>query len=100
MVVLKANFQTPGGERIRARLVNRLDKYDNDIDDVDNINTDLPCFYCKEVGQCLNPHGGHSTPGPHTISAYAPLGSVVGITPGGRLAGEQLAGGDLSPMVG
>jgi formate C-acetyltransferase len=29
-----------------------------------------------------------------------PLGSVVGATPDGRLAGEQLADGGLSPMVG
>ncbi|WP_320384883.1 pyruvate formate lyase family protein, partial [Escherichia coli] len=41
MAVLKANFQTPEGKKIRARLINRFDKYGNDIDDVDNISADL-----------------------------------------------------------
>ncbi|MCP5950556.1 formate C-acetyltransferase, partial [Klebsiella pneumoniae] len=72
----------------------------NDIDDVDNISADLLRFYCKEVEQYLNPRGGHFTPGSYTVSAHVPLGSVVGATPDGRLAGEQLADGGLSPMVG
>lgn len=100
MAVLKANFQTPEGEKIRARLINRFEKYGNDIDDVDNISADLLRFYCKEVEQYLNPRGGRFTPGSYTVSAHVPLGSVVGATPDGRLAGEQLADGGLSPMVG
>lgn len=98
--VLKANFQTPEGEKIRARLVHRFEKYGNDIDEVDNISADLLRFYCKEVEQYRNPRGGHFTPGSYTVSAHVPLGSVVGATPDGRLAGEQLADGGLSPMVG
>ena len=100
MAVLKANFQTPEGKKIRARLINRFDKYGNDIDDVDNISADLLRFFCKEVEQYLNPRGGHFTPGSYTVSAHVPLGSVVGATPDGRLAGEQLADGGLSPMLG
>jgi formate C-acetyltransferase len=60
--VLKANFQTPEGEQIRARLVHRFEKYGNDIDEVDNISADLLRFYCKEVEQYRNPRGGHFTP--------------------------------------
>jgi formate C-acetyltransferase len=62
--VLKANFQTPEGEKIRARLVHRFEKYGNDIDEVDNISADLLRFYCKEVEQYRNPRGGHFTPVP------------------------------------
>lgn len=98
--VLKANFKTKEGEKIRARLINRFEKYGNDIDEVDNISADLLRFYCKEVEQHLNPRGGHFTPGSYTVSAHVPLGSVVGATPDGRLAGDQLADGGLSPMVG
>ena len=100
IAVLKANFQTPEGEKIRARLINRFEKYGNDIDEVDNISADLLRFYCKEVEQCQNPRGGQFTPGSYTVSAHVPLGSVVGATPDGRLAGEQLADGGLSPMLG
>lgn len=100
MNVLKANFSTPEGEKIRARLINRFEKYGNDIDEVDNISADLLRFYCKEVELWTNPRGGHFTPGSYTVSAHIPLGSVVGATPDGRLAGEQLADGGLSPMLG
>lgn len=100
IAVLKANFQTPEGEKIRARLINRFEKYGNDIDEVDNISADLLRFYCKEVEQYCNPRGGRFTPGSYTVSAHVPLGSVVGATPDGRLAGEQLADGGLSPMLG
>lgn len=98
--VIKANFKTPEGEKIRARLINRFEKYGNDIDEVDNISADLLRFYCKEVEQHFNPRGGHFTPGSYTVSAHVPLGSVVGATPDGRLAGDRLADGGLSPMGG
>ncbi|WP_333854723.1 formate C-acetyltransferase [Leclercia sp.] len=100
LAVLKANFATPEGEKIRARLINRFDKYGNDIDDVDNISAELLRHYCKEVEKYRNPRGGQFTPGSYTVSAHVPLGAVVGATPDGRLAGEQLADGGLSPMLG
>ncbi|MEB7887608.1 formate C-acetyltransferase [Serratia fonticola] len=100
LATLKANFATPEGEKIRARLINRFDKYGNDIDEVDLISADLLRFYCKEVEQYGNPRGGQFTPGSYTVSAHVPLGAVVGATPDGRYAGEQLADGGLSPMLG
>ncbi|MEG1211312.1 MAG: formate C-acetyltransferase [Leclercia sp.] len=100
LAVLKANFATPEGAKIRARLINRFDKYGNDIDDVDNISAELLRHYCKEVEKYRNPRGGQFTPGSYTVSAHVPLGAVVGATPDGRLAGEQLADGGLSPMLG
>ncbi len=100
MQVLKDNFATPQGQAVRARLINRFEKYGNDVDAVDDISADLLRCYCKEVEQYRNPRGGQFTPGSYTVSAHVPLGAVVGATPDGRLAGEQLADGGLSPMVG
>ncbi|EMP7251603.1 formate C-acetyltransferase [Enterobacter cloacae] len=100
LAVLKANFATPEGEKVRARLINRFEKYGNDIDDVDNISAELLRHYCKEVEKYRNPRGGIFTPGSYTVSAHVPLGAVAGATPDGRLAGEQLADGGLSPMLG
>lgn len=100
LAVLKANFETPEGKEVRARLINRFEKYGNDIDEVDNISADLLRFYCKEVEKYRNPRGGQFTPGSYTVSAHVPLGSVVGATPDGRFAREQLADGGLSPMLG
>lgn len=100
IATLKANFATPEGEQIRARLINRFEKYGNDIDVVDNISADLLRFYCKEVETYRSPRGGQFTPGSYTVSAHVPLGAVVGATPDGRYSGEQLADGGLSPMLG
>lgn len=100
LAVLNANFATPEGKKIRARLINRFEKYGNDIDDVDNISAELLRHYCKEVEKYRNPRGGQFTPGSYTVSAHVPLGAVVGATPDGRFAGEQLADGGLSPMHG
>jgi formate C-acetyltransferase len=100
LAVLNANFATPEGKKIRARLINRFEKYGNDVDDVDNISAELLRHYCKEVEKYRNPRGGQFTPGSYTVSAHVPLGAVVGATPDGRFAGEQLADGGLSPMLG
>jgi len=100
LAVLKANFASEDGIKIRARLINRFEKYGNDIDEVDNISADLLRYYCKEVEKYCNPRGGQFTPGSYTVSAHVPLGSVVGATPDGRFAGDQLADGGLSPMLG
>ncbi|WP_416261424.1 formate C-acetyltransferase [Gibbsiella quercinecans] len=100
LATLKDNFATQEGQKIRARLINRFDKYGNDIDEVDLISAELLRFYCKEVEQYRNPRDGQFTPGSYTVSAHIPLGAVVGATPDGRLAGEQLADGGLSPMLG
>lgn len=67
---------------------------------MDNISAELLRHYCKEVEKYQNPRGGYFTPGSYTVSAHVPLGSVVGATPDGRFAGEQLADGGLSPMLG
>ncbi|RJT37658.1 formate C-acetyltransferase [Rahnella woolbedingensis] len=97
---LNENFASEEGRAIRARLINRFEKYGNDVDEVDLISADLLRYYCKEVEQYRNPRGGQFTPGSYTVSAHVPLGAVVGATPDGRLAGEQLADGGLSPMLG
>lgn len=100
LATLKSNFATAEGEKVRARLINRFEKYGNDIDEVDNISAELLRFYCKQVETYSNPRGGQFTPGSYTVSAHVPLGAVVGATPDGRFAGEQLADGGLSPMLG
>ena len=55
MQVLKDNFATPQGQAVRARLINRFEKYGNDVDAVDDISADLLRCYCKEVEQYRNP---------------------------------------------
>lgn len=72
--VLKANFATPEGEKVRARLINRFEKYGNDIDEVDNISAELLRHYCKEVEKYQNPRGGYFTPRSYTVFCSRPVG--------------------------
>ncbi len=50
LATLKANFATPEGEKIRARLINRFDKYGNDIDEVDLISADSAAILLQRGG--------------------------------------------------
>lgn len=100
ITTLDNNFNEPNGEKIRVRLMNKYEKYGNDIDEVDKLGSKFLRLFCKEVEQYDNPRGGKFTPGSYTVSAHVPLGAVVGATADGRLSGEQLADGGLSPMLG
>lgn len=98
--VLDADFAVPDGEKLRTRLINKYVKYGNDIDEVDMVGVHVLKVYCDEVEKYTNPRGGRFSPGSYTVSAHMPLGEVVGATPDGRRAREQLADGGLSPMGG
>ncbi|CAA7600109.1 formate C-acetyltransferase [Acididesulfobacillus acetoxydans] len=97
---LKVNFEDEGGEALRARLIHKYAKYGNDISEVDDIGAEILAYYCKTVEGYTNERGGRFLPGSYTVSAHVPLGAAVGATADGRKAGEQLADGGLSPMVG
>lgn len=97
---LENNFEGEEFESLRVRLINKYDKFGNDIDDVDYISSDILRFYSKELEKYSNPRWGYFIPGAYTVSAHIPLGEAVGATPDGRKAKEQLADGGLSPMVG
>ena len=100
LAVLDRNWTGEGDEVLRQSFVNRYPKYGNDVDDVDLLGRHFLEFYGHCVETYENPRGGKFQPGSYTVSAHVPLGAVVGATPDGRRAGEQLADGGLSPMVG
>jgi len=97
---LDANFIGKENSELRARLINKYDKYGNDNDEVDFIASDLLRYYAKTMETYKNPRNGKFIPGAYTVSAHIPLGAAVGATPDGRKAYSQLADGGLSPMVG
>ena len=97
---LEDNFEGEEHEKLRTRLINKYDKFGNDIDEVDNLSSDILRYYSKTVEQHITPRGGTFVPGSYTVSAHIPLGKSVGATPDGRKSGDQLADGGLSPMVG
>ncbi len=100
MAILARDWQGAGDEVWRQRFINRYAKYGNDVDEVDELGARFLRHYGEEVARYANVRGGAFQPGSYTVSAHIPLGRNVGATPDGRRAGEQLADGGLSPMVG
>ncbi len=98
--LLKRNWSAEGDEKIRLSFINNYPKYGNDNDEVDLLGSEFLEFYGREVEKYQNVRGGFFQPGSYTVSAHVPLGAACGATPDGRVAGEQLADGGLSPMVG
>lgn len=96
--IMNKNWE--GNEMLRQRLINKKHKYGNDIDEVDYLGAEILSYFCRDVEQYKNIRGGVFQPGSYTVSAHIPLGEAVGATSDGRMKGEQLADGGLSPMVG
>ena len=98
LAALRANFDNPGGEVIRQRLL-RAPKYGNDIDEVDELAVRVMKDYQREMVKYHNsrygrgPIGGGYAGSTSNISANVPLGSKIGATPDGRRAGEPIAEG-------
>jgi len=96
--ILDDNWEN--NEILRLKIINKKYKYGNDIDEVDYLGADVLTYFCTEVEKYKNIRGGVFQPGSYTVSAHIPLGEAVGATADGRMKGEQLADGGLSPMVG
>ncbi len=96
--MLRDNFG--GHETLRQRLLNRVPKYGNDDDQVDSLAQKWADRYSELVAQYSTVRGGVYQPGFYTVSAHVPMGANVGATPDGRIAGEPLADGGLSPSAG
>ncbi|KAI3347272.1 glycyl radical protein [Clostridium botulinum] len=86
-------------EDIKQLILNRVPKFGNDIDEVDEFTRDGALIYCKEVLKYKNQRGGKFIPGLYPVSNNVYLGSLVGATPDGRNAFKPLADG-VSPTRG
>ena len=98
LAILKSNFAQQ--ETLRQRLIHRVPKYGNDDDRVDLYAQKWANRFSELVAQHPTIRGGVYQPGFYTVSAHVPMGSHVGATPDGRLAGTPLADGGLSPTAG
>ncbi len=95
---LRNNFED--NELLRQRLIHRAPKYGNDLDTVDNFNVKWVQRFDDLISKYQNIRGGIYHPGFYTVSAHVPMGAYVGATPDGRLAGDPLADGGVSPVAG
>ncbi len=95
---LKNNFE--GNEVLRQYCINKVAKYGNDIDDIDNIGGYWAEYFAGKLKEYTNVRGGAYHMGLYTVSAHVPMGQNVAATPDGRLSKAPLADGGLSPMYG
>lgn len=95
---LRKNFE--GCEILRARLLNKVPKYGNDVERVDAIGVKWARYFRERIGTYTNYRGGRYHTGMYTVSAHVPMGENVGASPDGRMAGQPLADGGMSPVYG
>lgn len=80
-------------------LIAQVDKFGNDIDEVDRFARDVAYTYTKPLERYKNPRGGMFQAGLLPVSANVPLGRQTGATPDGRYAHTPVADG-VSPAAG
>ena len=80
-------------------LIAQVDKFGNDIDEVDRFARDVAYTYTKPLERYKNPRGGMFQAGLYPVSANVPLGRQTGATPDGRYAYTPVADG-VSPAAG
>ncbi len=79
--------------------IDALDKFGNDIDEVDALARKVAYTYTRPLETFKNPRGGQFQAGLYPVSANVPLGAQTGATPDGRLAFTPVADG-VSPCAG
>ncbi len=79
--------------------IESVDKFGNDIREVDLFAREMAYTYTKPIERYKNPRGGSYQAGLYPVSANVPLGAQTGATPDGRLANTPVADG-VSPSSG
>lgn len=95
--VLDADWK--GYEGLREEFL-AAPKFGNDDDYVDSIAVDLYRFWSETVTSFISPFGAPHVPTAISITSHWAGGELVGATPDGRMAGQCLADGSMSPMQG
>ena len=85
--ILKSNWQIGDMRNIFRGLA----KFGNDIDEVDNLRSEITEFLYKYLNSKKAPLGGVYMPGEVIFTAHEHCGVVTGATPDGRMAGDILA---------
>ncbi len=94
---LKNNFQD---ETLRLTVLNKVEKYGNDVDWVDKIASEYVEYFDSLLKDYTNARGGIYQTGLYTVSAHVPMGQNLGASADGRKALEPLADGGMSAVYG
>ncbi len=81
----------------RQKLVNKYQKWGNDLEEVDSLAVELWDLYCQEVAKHKTIRGGRFNPGAYTMGVHVLMGLFTNATPDGRKAFQPLSN-SLSPV--
>lgn len=85
---------------LRTMLLNKVPKYGNDVDWVDELGAKWVNYFADRLKQYRNGRGGIYQMGLYTVSAHVPMGQNVAASADGRHARDPLADGGVSAMYG
>ncbi|RJP83215.1 MAG: hypothetical protein C4522_01395 [Desulfobacteraceae bacterium] len=83
----------------QAYLKNKIEKYGNDVDAVDEMAQKVAGHFCDVLEKHRNFRGGAYWPGVFSVGFHISMGAFTGATPDGRCAGETLGNG-ITPSNG
>jgi pyruvate formate-lyase/glycerol dehydratase family glycyl radical enzyme len=83
----------------RAYFLNRVPKYGNNNDDVDEIASRVMDHFCDVLSKYRNFRGGSFWPGIFSVGFHITMGAFTGATPDGRFSGDVLGNG-VTPTTG
>ncbi len=97
VLMLKKNYkgvyQGRKGTEWREFFINKIPKFGNDIDYVDQIAIDVARFYCQEINKHSNYRGGKYNPGIYSTTFHLAFGFFTGASADGRRKTEPLSNG-------
>jgi len=89
----KRNYQGRNGKEWREIFINKIPKFGNDNDYVDQIAVDVANFYCEEISKHSNYRGGIFNPGIYSTTFHLAFGFFTGASADGRRKTEPLSNG-------
>lgn len=95
---VKNNWE--GNEAMRQEVINKVPKFGNDIDYVDDISRKV-FKACSDIGEhTYDINGGYWSILAQSVSIYQATAKLTGALPDGKLKGKPLADGGISPDHG
>ncbi|MFX1391594.1 MAG: pyruvate formate lyase family protein, partial [Promethearchaeota archaeon] len=95
----RGQYQGKKGTEWREFFINRVPKFGNDHDFVDQIAVDVAEFYCNEISKRSNYRGGKFNPGIYSTTFHLAFGVFTGASADGRRKTEPLSNG-IGPTSG
>jgi len=83
----------------RAYFLNKIPKYGNDIDEVDEMAARVVDHFCDVLARHRNFRGGSFWPGIFSVGFHIAMGAFTAATPDGRYSGDILGNG-VTPTNG